>query len=229
MKKVVLVIFLMLSVMMMGGCMFYYKKVSIKDQMMEYMSNKYEEEFKFIETTGGQLGDTQVNIYVSSESYPDYKVLVTGIKEGKNHYRYSDNYVQYLLKNQIDEIMSEIVSSIYKDCKVYYVPKETTLPEELDENTTVEEFFYKEGIFIKIFPTVKSDISRKDSDVETLRQSFKEKGIKANMTICYFFNDMFEKVTENNYQEFLGDETSYIGRGHFVMDSSFEFIQAVWR
>ena len=113
-KTLVITIIITIGV---NGCMLNKNKPTVKEQVEQYMKEKYNEEFTV--KGGGTEGwnSTYEEIYVSSEKFPDELIM---IRRGKKTGSMSDNYIEFLMKDEIEKVMSEIVSEVYPESKVFY-------------------------------------------------------------------------------------------------------------
>jgi len=153
MKRVVIIA--LISTMMIGlsGCMFIQNGNSIYKQMVEYMEEKYGEEFTFIEATGTNKikGSSQREATVSTERFPREQISVMADKDEDGNYYFRDNYVSFLLRDEIEKLLTEIAAPIYKDCKVIFDANTPVYPEETGKEITMDEYIKWGSLNIYIY------------------------------------------------------------------------------
>lgn len=115
MKKILRILLPFMILMGVTGCMT--KSVPANEQMVQYMESKYGESFTFLEYTGGKFGDSTFNGFVSSETFPDAKIFVTG--DSKNPGVFSDNYVAFLQNEAACKILQDLAGEVDSRWKVF--------------------------------------------------------------------------------------------------------------
>ena len=94
---------------------------SRQDKLLQYMENKYSEDnFAWVQN---ELNNNRekYGIIVSSENFPDARILVREYDNESNDY-ILDNYMAYYFANPAAEYIRMIAADIWGDCKVYCEP-----------------------------------------------------------------------------------------------------------
>ena len=94
-----------------------------------YMQKKYGEKFEGEYILEG-------SIYVHPKAKPEWKVAVEVYSENGLTY-FSDNYVGYLKKEELEKYIYELVKPIYGECKVYTHPYGFSLDDSFNKDTNL--------------------------------------------------------------------------------------------
>ncbi|ALC88871.1 hypothetical protein AM500_02950 [Bacillus sp. FJAT-18017] len=204
-------------------------KVSAEEEMLRYMEEKYGEEFEIIskETQTWSAGYSEMK--VRSEKFPDASIIVRKTKETGN---ISDNYVDFLMKEPIEQEFQSIVSQVYDNFKAIYSPGGTTLPEKAKPGMTVSEYSKVKNTPMTIQIAVEQDSSNKDELVEKLRALLEEKQYRSELYIFYMLNGKLAELDDSNANELFNGATGKNWaslRGDFSMDRDYQFRTARWR
>lgn len=201
------------------------------------MEEKYGEDFTFIEPTGTNKikGLSRREAVVSTERFPKEQISVMADKDENGNYYFRDNYVSFLLRDEIEKYFTEIVTPIYKDCKVIFDADTPVYPEETGKEITLEEYLKwgSPDIYICLGPNV--DVEKKDEDIEKLRLKLKEKEIPCDIVVWYFKEDILSDLNHINYGRYKNHSIREIREelktiGVFSMKSStYEFFISDWR
>ena len=216
MKKILRILLPFMILMGVTGCMT--KSVPANEQMVQYMESKYGESFTFLEYTGGKFGDSTFNGFVSSETFPDAKIFVTG--DSKNPGVFSDNYVAFLQNEAACKILQDLAGEVDSRWKVFCTPETVGLP--MDRETSALEYLQNGAALVTLFLPSGESQEQCDAQMEQFRQKLWEKSIRADMTVFLRSDDTLAGINRDNYRsESTG---SYDGR--FAMDQSGEFVTA---
>ncbi|NLD47424.1 MAG: hypothetical protein GX660_09525 [Clostridiaceae bacterium] len=184
-KKYILTIMSVIIMMGVSGCMANDNKVSVKDEVEKYMKDKYNEEFTYI--GGGTEGwnAPEVEVYVSSSKFPEAKIM---IRRGKESGDMIDNYMSFLMKSRIEEVMDAIAKDVYPVSKVYYSTDVSPLAGASPQMELDEYIKYSaKNLALSLTICVSDDEykTNKDQKLEQLRSKFKEKEYKPQFRIIY--------------------------------------------
>lgn len=204
--------------------------------MVEYMEEKYGEEFTFIEATGTNKikGSSQREATVSTERFPREQISVMADKDEDGNYYFRDNYVSFLLRDEIEKLLTEIAAPIYKDCKVIFDANTPVYPEETGKEITMDEYIKWGSLNIYICLGPGADVEKKDEDIEKLRLKLKEKGVSCSILLWYFKDDKLGGIDHSNYRRYRNYSDSEIREelktiGVFDMHpSTYEFYYSNW-
>lgn len=126
-----------MAVLALAGCGM--KREFDRKRMLSYMKEKYGEEFEFVEDYGGQPGQDYRMILAASRHNPERKALVRLVREG-GATSFSDNYLAFLLKEELEERIGASAESCFGTCKVYYKIPEFVFPSEFGPDMSAGQF-----------------------------------------------------------------------------------------
>jgi hypothetical protein len=195
-RKGIGLIALLLLAAALCGC-----KGSEEKEMLAYMEGKYREQFAMEGSYGGQLGKDYAMIQVKSRNRPrDLALVRISYKEEGNVYQ--DNYLGYLLREQIENKIKELAEEIYGECKVYYKIPQLVFPATFGPDMGADAFLRHPDSMVQIFIYPKEvDVSDKEEKLEALAEGFRKKG--------YFIRGVVSYPKEREMYDVLSGENFY--------------------
>jgi len=118
-----------------------------------YMQKKYGEKFEGEYILEG-------SIYVHPKAKPEWKVAVEVYSENGLTY-FSDNYVGYLKKEELEKYIYELVKPIYGECKVYTQPWGFSLDDSFNKDTDIMTYVSNSDYTTSIFTDKNVEIEKK--------------------------------------------------------------------
>jgi hypothetical protein len=177
-RKVVLIMISIIITIGVCGCMNKNteNKTSVKDYMMKYMEEKYNEKFEFVNINTESWTSAFTEMILSSEKYPGGRILVHKYKELD---LIEDNYVDFLMKTKIEEAVGKIVEEIYPKSKVFYSAGGKPLPNRVNVDMSIEDYSKETiiGLALKICVEDPDYKTNKDNNLEQLRKVLEGKNI----------------------------------------------------
>ena len=157
------------------------------DPKLEYLIEKYGDEF--VATEYGSILSTR---------FPNFYVYLVWSEEEQT---YKDDYIVYLHKENLKNIVSSIASPIFGQFKLF-VDSYGVSPSHLGKNSTAEELLNlgsedKPIVQIHIF-TAKAP-EQKEEDMRSFAESIQEQGYSVSVTIEYLSEENFNMVNADNY------------------------------
>ena len=204
----------------------------IGKEMLDYMKDKYNEDFTIVGTDLEAWNDSTKIIAVEPAAFPGKYVKVRRDKDGVIF----DGYLALKLNAEVEKEISRVAFEVYGENKVFNLANTTADYNYTDPNMSVENF-------LKLYPPcttatiyVTKDHAQKEKDVETFRQVLKEKGYYLDCHICYVKKEGFEDINaenENQYgigytSEFTKEQSMIEMFGDFITNDSFEFKFYEW-
>ena len=125
-----------------------------------YMQKKYGEKFEGEYILEG-------SIYVHPKAKPEWKVAVEVYSENGLTY-FSDNYVGYLKKEELEKYIYELVKPIYGECKVYTHPYGFSLDDSFNKDTNLMTYVSNSDYTTYIFTDKNADSREKDLQTNRL-------------------------------------------------------------
>lgn len=173
-----------------------------KDKMMSYMRRKYGEEFTYVESYAGQAGKAYTMILVKSRTHRDFQSLVrVSEREGKRYYE--DNYVAYLLRKELEQMIGDYAKMCFGECKVYYKIPAFVFPFYFKADMTAEEFLKNPCSMPQfyIYPGDRSfDREEWEEKMQKFRRLNERKGYKIRGTLSLAATqEDYERITEENF------------------------------
>ncbi len=199
------------------------------EKMMNYMEEKYGEEFEVIAVNTQTETSSRPKIQIKSYKFPNDIITVsTYRKDGKRVYE--DSYIPILRRDEFNLVYQELVSEVYKNSKTYVdsVASYITLPTEIDKKTKIEDILSNHQVNICISAYVVDDESKKEEQMEQLRLMLKEKRWDTTVDICYVDEAILNKLTYKNRVNILGQKGSCYLYGSMIMSDDFEVTDIEW-
>lgn len=197
--------------------------------MLAYMEKKYKEQFAMVGSYGGQIGKDYVMMRVKSLSRPKDQALVRVTYEnGQNVYQ--DNYLGFLLKEEIEQVIRGEAEKIYGECKVFYKVPHLVFPPSFSRDMSVEEFLKHPESMVQMFIYPKEGMEEGKENLEKLRVQLYEKGYRIKGVVSYPADkETYEKMSpERISRDGFAGYTAGL-EAVFAMDIDGEFRYVKWK
>ena len=204
----------------------------IGKEMLDYMKDKYNEDFTIVGTDLEAWNDSTKIIAVEPAAFPGKHVYVERDKKGVIF----DGYLALKLNAEVEKEISRVAYEVYGENKVFNLANTNAYYEYTDPNMSVENFLKLLPPFTTATIYVTKDHAQKEKDVETFRQVLKEKGYYLDFRIYYIKKEGFEDVNADNEHdyivgyasEFTKEQSMIEMTGTFRLVENFEFITYRW-
>ncbi|MCL1794234.1 MAG: hypothetical protein FWG34_10215 [Oscillospiraceae bacterium] len=151
-KHILALILIAASMIGICGCMGKkYFQISIKESALEYMEQKYGEEFTYIDTlySGSNFDIRLKGITVSCDTFPDKEIFVS-IRQGDKVLEYGDNYMDYYFAPQVEDYILGIAKNYFEDIVFELKILDSHATDNFNLTSTFEEYisnkyFYVDG------------------------------------------------------------------------------------
>ncbi len=145
-----------------------FKKDNYKDELLEHISSKYDDNFEFVSISGGHLGSNSKRIEVYSEKYPGKSIYVTRMitDEGKFFY---DTYLNVKYEKETIEYLTRALESEFGSVRMLTNTLPTSGSKNLTKESSLEEFMADPASMIYF----KAVISCSENDREVILQKLK--------------------------------------------------------
>ncbi len=196
-------------------------------EIVRYMEKKYDEKFKYVDVTGGQLGGKSLTLRLEPEKYPGEIILASCElkKDGdKVKKAFDDNYMDLVFEEQTREILEKITKEVYGECKVFFSRNEfELLPVEIGPKTKFSEYTsYGSTISYSILLNNSHDLNKKDEQILKLIEKLKKNKIVCSIHIRYLKDDkVYEKVEKR--EDFPGAGDWYYAKTAIIIDSEYNY------
>jgi len=223
-KYLLIFITILLSGFTLSGCM----TITQEDYLRaaeRYMERKYGEKFE------GQYfyGMNNDRMYISPANRPEWSVTVSFTKAKLWNVEFQDNYVAFLLKEEVEREVEKIASEVYEDVKVYCQPIGNMLPSEWNRETTLEDF-NTENIY-KLYLFLAGDESNKEKNINIFLGKYCERNFRMPiMEILYLSQEQLQESEERGIDRIFS-EKQYFWRTHIVLkeEPELSFDEVKWR
>lgn len=208
--------------------MFGLNRLSVAELLLNYMKEKYQEEFTpgFCEEANWAYSCDSMTVY--SDKFP---------KEFIQAYRYKnkefkDNYISYLYRDEVEKLVQEVCEPLFGKCKVINhisllpvdpdLPKEATLMEYLKNQQPDNQV----SIYIEKYDATKDYMEI----VEKMTVQFRNK-LLPGIIDFYFINedkvlDAITRDTEKAIMNEADDDLWFVKEVHLCYEENYEFDRA---
>ena len=191
------------------------------NKMLSYMEYKYGEEFNHVESYAGQPGKPYITMLVERKSNPNQVALVR-VRSYNGRRYYEDNFLAYLLMDELEEKVMTLAEKSFGKCKLYYKIPVFVFPGEFRADMSAEDFLQNPYAMAQFYIYPKSASKDKDAWEKKL-QSFINRnageGYQIRGTLSLpASEDNYEMIQKDNFAEsdYLGYEA--FGELVFSMD-----------
>lgn len=178
-------------------------------KMLEYMEQKYGKSFTVLEPCAGQFGKDYFMFLVRENKSGAEGILVRAVKK-EDKWIYQDNYLAYLLKEQIEQQIKGIAKPVFGECRVFYKIPNMVFPKEFTADMEPESFLKCPWSMIKIYLYIEVCSENKREQMNKFCSLLQEKEYLAGGVVSW-------PSDENNYQKITGENFSgaaYAGYQH---------------
>ena len=117
--------------------------LSAIDETMIILREKYKEEFIFEDYELADYGsESDILRFYTNKMNPENEygfVVLYNDESGKREYE--DNYFGYLIRNQMEDYITNIIQNEFTDVKVYLQHEEDTFDNRLNSNSNLDDLF----------------------------------------------------------------------------------------
>lgn len=215
------------TVMVLGSLYLYQK--GEKEQMLGYMERKYGEPFTAMESYAGQFGKDYTMLKVQSHRLKAGGILVRAVNE-EGRIIYQDNYLAYLLKDQIEQRILALAEPIFGECKVFYKIPEMVFPENFPADMGVDAFLRHPESMIRIYFYVRSISSDEQGQFEQLLAALNREGYIIGGVISYPVDGKrYRMITDRNFTRDIYLGYRYHLEAIFSMDEEGKLAYLEWK
>ena len=206
MKKISILILSVILMMGVSGCMNSsdIKKTS-SNELVDYMNEKYDDEFSFKAPFGGGAGANSKQILVSSTKYPEYDIWV---EKSMLNSEYNDNYTDYKLKSEVESIFTKQIEEQFNSSAIVIRNIQTSgAYAKYDRSTTIMEYLNTPAQNIGFSAVIAdSDYSKHEHVEKKLTQIFEK--YNSNVYGSVYFVDNEEDI-DDFFKKELTEQQKY--------------------
>ena len=174
-----------------------------------YMQKKYGEKFE-----GEYIVEN--SIYVHPNENPQWHAVVEVYSENGLTY-FSDNYVGYLKKEELEKYIYELVKPIYGECKVYIEPHGFALEDSWNKDTDIRIYASKGDYTTNIFTN--NNIKDMDTKFKSICQIFIDNKLESNAILVTYITDTDLSDFQEKYIDMVNNRRSFFYRVDAVYDN----------
>ena len=195
-----LLVFIMLIVGV-SGCMFN-KKDSFQQQAQDYLSEKYGEQFTYLDTYGSYSGTDVHEIYFSSQKYSNAEITVQCVKNG-SEYEFTDNYLSIRFAQRTDELLRSIIDDLFGS-NYFYLRKISRYgsSEKVTDFSDFSQYIADPSSDIVLTAIVSCEVNDTEAMERRIMDALQRSGIRCKGTI--YFDPLrtdFSDLSEANYEK----------------------------
>lgn len=170
--------------------MFKYPSKNINDLALDYMKDKYGEEFEYSSPYGDSTTGSH-QLLVKNENYPNQNILVKIDNYKKKEKEFYDNFLAVKYRIDVKDWLKEKASSVYSDANVFMEVSISPLSSNLLPDSSFETYFSDPSA--EIHPIIEI----KESDYESAEKITALADIFKDNSGCYYASVVF--VADNEY------------------------------
>ncbi len=179
-----------------------------------YMQKKYGEKFE-----GEYIVEN--SIYVHPKENPQWHAVVEVYSENGLTY-FSDNYVGYLKKAELEKYIYELVKPIYGECKVYTHPYGFALNDSFNKDTDIMTYISNSDYTTYIFTDKKTE--NREKDFKDVCDIFDERDLQTNSLLVTYIT----KEDLDGFEERLVDYTFNRLRLYYRISGIYDKVDKTW-
>lgn len=226
-KRFLILLSALVFILGASGCM---KKRDIPEEMVQYMRDKYNEEFTLVTKDIQSWMADHRTMEVEPAAFPGELVQV---RRGKNG-EMSDGYLALKVNADVEKEISAVASEVYGENKVFNLAQTNANSAYTLPDMSASEFLRLTPGITHARIWVTKDPADKDRDVEAFRQALQDKGYYLTFYLIYIEQDAFSSLNEQNGEDYYmhyvrRSETPVTMAGYFLIDESPGFYSAEWR
>ena len=179
-----------------------------------YMQKKYGEKFE-----GEYIVDN--SIYVHPKEKPQWHAVVEVYSENGLTY-FSDNYVGYLKKEELEKYIYELVKPIYGECKVYTQPYGFSLDDSFNKDTDIMTYVSNSDYTISILIDKKAE--NIEEDFRKACDIFLDKNLQGDkLYVLYVTKEDLDKFEEYR-MDYIFNKCNY----YYRISSIYDKVDKTW-
>ena len=196
--------------------------------MLTYMEQKYGEPFEAMESYAGQFGKDYTMLKLRSRKRNKEGILVR--VSGKENCAYQDNYLAYLLKEEIEQSLKELAEPAFGECKIFYRIPELVFPEEFSADMRVDAFLRHPQSKVRVCIYVRNRPSNACKQMDIFFHRMKKSEYIIGGVISYPIDEeMYKMITEENYSGDIYQGYQSMAEAVFSMDERGELLYLEWK
>ncbi|MDD4590774.1 MAG: hypothetical protein PHG06_10160 [Parabacteroides sp.] len=185
---------------------------SHKTLMLEYLEDKYGEEFEPLSYAGESWAYSYDKLSAHPKGKEDQIFNIQGCKNKEGKYVCHDNYFYYIIRDEYEQAMSNIVKIYFTDFKLYMQRGDFMYGDNLNYGTKVEDIYSNDERFcadINMF-VKKSEIMNQNIDgiLKKIAQERVKKKLVGGLFISIIIDDnRYKLIDRKNWNKIMNIDT----------------------
>lgn len=196
--------------------------------MVAYMEQKYGESFAVMEPYAGQFGKDYTMLRMRSISRNLEGILVR--RSGREDLTYQDNYLAFLLKEEIQQRLAESAGDAFGTCKVFYRIPELVFPASFPADMDADAFLRHPQSKVRVYIYVRDCSGGLSKRTDGFFRRLKEQDyIVGGIISCPADEEMYEMITEENYRGDIYQGYQSMAEAVFSMEEDKGLVYLEWK
>lgn len=197
--KTSVIMLFVIALLITEGILMSKDKKPLHEQIAEYMFNSRAlPKLEYcVEKYGDDFELSDVGSVISTR-FPGFKVRLVWSEEEQT---YKDNYIVYLRREELEEILYPIAYDVFSECKLFAYGY-NMCPSNFDKDTTALELLtisQEDGPVVQIDIFTAKDPTQRNKDIQKLTEAFQECGYFICVNIKYLSVENYNVLNEENY------------------------------
>lgn len=226
MKKLIGIL-LAIALMMGGtGCMNSNEK--IKDDMLDYVNEKYGETFEADTLVRANWAYHYDKLYAHPQGRPEDEFQIEHYVNEQGRSSFADGYFGILIKDAYQESIKVIVDPVFPESKIFVNFDENVFADRLNDNSCVSDIYNSEENFTTdtyVFIPQRG-LEKSEFDLNTLKtigKGIAEKKLVGGLAFYLLNDSSFDSLDEKNYNEFLSQTNGMLDHHNIWVNYQLEF------
>lgn len=218
----------LLAMGILTACVLFFRERGAEDQMLDYMRKKYGEVFVDEEAYGGQPGKAYTMRRMHSLGRPEESILVRAL--GREEVVFQDNYLAYLLRDDIEERMHALAGPVFGKCKVYYRIPALVFPPEFAADMEADEFLKNPLSMVRVYIYVRDIPADVRAQLDAFLSSVAGKNYVVGGVVSYpAGKEMYDLITPDNFTGDIYQGYESVAEAVFSMDEAGGLSYLEWK
>ena len=210
-----------------------------KEMVLEYLKEKYKEEFVGMQYMPSEDGMRADSYYVRAQARDESEGFEVWGRVNKKDgtYEMTDGYFGIYIKDEYEKVMRTFIDEFYSEYKIF-IKTDTAgyVPQRLNKDTKIDEI-YKEGedygfeadVYVYVKESDAKDIDIKEA-IEKIALKKKENRLLGEINIFVIRDDIYDNTDIDTQEKraLLSEKESQVKRAGIYVDLSLELRRREW-
>ncbi|MDD4590773.1 MAG: hypothetical protein PHG06_10155 [Parabacteroides sp.] len=181
---------------------------SHKTLMLEYLEDKYGEEFEPLSYAGESWAYSYDKLSAHPKGKEDQIFNIQGCKNKEGKYVCHDNYFYYIIRDEYEQAMSDIVGKYFTEFKLYMLRGDEMYDDRLNYGVKVEDIYDISSRFasqILIFVKQNTDTNNIEMVAKKNASEMIDKKLPGKIRCYSIYDNKFDLVNRNEINNMLNN------------------------